>query len=240
MSSLNIAIVEDIEQERCKTAAMCREWANQVQISLEISLFESGAAFLSTFFSHKYSIILMDIYMNEINGIETVKQLRAKDPASVVIFLTSSTEHCWEAFPLHVFDYMIKPFDQNSLFKVLSDASLILPDSSHYIDLKVGRQVIRLFLAEISSAVSDIHHTIITTKTGNNLRCYQSFTSIRDYLLTDRRFLLCNRGILVNMEDISMMKKDSVLMKTGRSFPLRRGAGAECSRRYDTYLFERF
>ena len=46
------------------------------------------------------------------NGIETARRLRQADPEVLIVFVTSSPEYVWDAFPVHPFDYLLKPYQK--------------------------------------------------------------------------------------------------------------------------------
>ena len=52
--------------------------------------------------------------MEGTNGIETARILRRADPDLLLVFVTSSPEYVWDAFPVHPFDYLLKPYRKKS------------------------------------------------------------------------------------------------------------------------------
>lgn len=54
-------------------------------------------------------IILLDIVMPLLNGMDTARELRAQDTAVKIIFLTSSPEFALESYEVRAQDYLLKP-----------------------------------------------------------------------------------------------------------------------------------
>ena len=48
-----------------------------------------------------YAVVFLDICMAGTNGIETARRLRQADPEVLIVFVTSSPEYVWDAFPVH-------------------------------------------------------------------------------------------------------------------------------------------
>ncbi len=48
----------------------------------------------------------------------------------MIVFLTTSKEHMFEAAPFHFFDYILKPFESTQIFHVLDDALALLPEQA--------------------------------------------------------------------------------------------------------------
>ena len=59
-----------------------------------------------------YQVVFLDICMEGTNGIEAAQRLRAADPDLLIVFVTSSPEYVWDAFPVHPFDYLLKPYKE--------------------------------------------------------------------------------------------------------------------------------
>lgn len=72
----------------------------------------------------EFDIVVLDINMPEINGIEVLRRIRNSDINSIVIIITAygSAETATEALKLGAFDYVTKPFSSDTLYKVVSNA----------------------------------------------------------------------------------------------------------------------
>lgn len=88
---------------------------------LDLYAYEDGASALREVVKHKPDLILTDVHMEPVGGIEFVRQLRALSSNQVsntpVIFLSadSSSSTVGEALPLGVAGYMVKPPNLNLL-----------------------------------------------------------------------------------------------------------------------------
>ena len=63
-----------------------------------------------------------------------------------------------------------------------------------------------------------------------------TFHEVEEILLCDSRFLVCNRGVIVNMSDIAALDEDVFVMKTGARYPIRRKTLAKTSALFSKYL----
>lgn len=107
---LRIAIVEDQEPEARRLELLLRR-AFQGDGPI-CTRFSSGDDLLVRFTTGAYEVVFLDICMAGTNGIETARQLREKDPRLLIVFVTSSPEYVWDAFPVHPFDYLLKPYTE--------------------------------------------------------------------------------------------------------------------------------
>ena len=67
-------------------------------------------------------IILMDIYMPQMDGLEAAKEIRIRFPEIAIVMLTSSERdgHLYEAVKIGVAGYLLKDLDATDLFDLLS------------------------------------------------------------------------------------------------------------------------
>jgi len=82
----------------------------------------NGSQALTVIEKIKPDIVLMDIRMPGIDGIEAARHLDELDEPPAIIFTTAYTDHALEAFETHAVDYLLKPVKKDSLEGALSAA----------------------------------------------------------------------------------------------------------------------
>jgi len=65
-------------------------------------------------------LLLLDVQMPDFDGFEVVKRL--KPPLPRIVFVTAFDQYAIQAFDVHAFGYLLKPFDEPRFQKVLNDA----------------------------------------------------------------------------------------------------------------------
>jgi two-component system LytT family response regulator len=65
-------------------------------------------------------LLLLDVQMPDFDGFEVVKQLQP--PLPRIVFVTAFDQYAIQAFDVHAFGYLLKPFDESRFQKVLSHA----------------------------------------------------------------------------------------------------------------------
>lgn len=80
---------------------------------IDVQSVEDGKSAAHTAILWNADIVLMDIEMPEMNGVEAAKLIRAETPTCKIIFITaySRFEYAYEAIHLGAFDYILKPFN---------------------------------------------------------------------------------------------------------------------------------
>ena len=139
--------------------------------------------------------------MEGMNGIEVAQRVRKRSARCLIVFLTSSKEYAFDAFPVHPFDYLVKPYSAARLDHVLSGAIRLMEESEQLVEIHLPRQTIRLPHGQIVAVTSHGHALDIFTVSGACLKSSQTFAELEAALRGDERFLPCNRGVLVNMDE---------------------------------------
>lgn len=221
---MKIALVDDERLFLDEMVSLCKAYSKSRDLQIELSSFSGGNEFLAAVKespSHQFSIVFLDIYMNDIDGIATAKALREADPECLLVFLTSSRDFMPEAFGCHAFDYISKPINSERLEKVLDDALRFLPSTHKFIELVSERKTYQVFLKDIVYAVTDGHYLNITLVDGSTMRQRMTAAEFLARAGNDDRFFLANRGIILNVGHIVSFEDGCCIMKGGIALPMR-------------------
>ena len=99
----------------------------------------------------------MDIYMNGMSGVDTVRSIREIDANVIIAFTTSSTEFALEGYRLDVFKYLEKPVQAKDVYEVLAFTQMKQANRPK-IKFKSGRQECSVALSDILYAEQKGHY----------------------------------------------------------------------------------
>ena len=212
---LRIAIVDDLPQdaERLQQALTAEGQTNIIR-------YESGDALLSAISPEQLDALFLDICMEGTNGIGTARQLREKDPHLLIVFVTSSPEYVWEAFPVHPFDYLLKPYKEEKIRQLTAELRRVLCRQEPELEVRIARQIVRLPLTKIYYATAQNHYVRVVTDDGE-CRATANFAQVQEQLQTQPEFLVCNRGVIINMSKVLRFEGDCIEMLDGTHLPVR-------------------
>jgi nitrogen regulation protein NR(I) len=91
---------------------------------IELATAASGEEGLKTIPKFKPDLVLMDVRMGGMTGLETLRKIRQNDPRLLVILMTAygTTQTAIEAMKLGAYDYLLKPFDIPKLKELVASA----------------------------------------------------------------------------------------------------------------------
>jgi two-component system nitrogen regulation response regulator GlnG len=91
---------------------------------IEVATASSGEDGLKLIPKFKPDLVLMDVRMGGMNGLETLRKIRASNPKLLVILMTAygTTQTAIEAMKLGAYDYLLKPFDAVKIKELVGNA----------------------------------------------------------------------------------------------------------------------
>jgi len=103
----------------------------------EVIAVSNGDEALLSYEEHKPDVLIFDICMPELDGLDLLRKIRIKDKNTPVIMLTAHTENPYlmRAVELNITRYLVKPFSRKSLTEALKECSKIIFKNSYIIPL---------------------------------------------------------------------------------------------------------
>lgn len=144
---MNIAICDDDGVFRNTLDSHLKNYFNERSISLNFFHFSCGEELLES--TILFDLVFLDVEMGKINGIDTGKELKRKNPHSIIFVITSHDGYLDDAFKIRAFRFLQKPLNVVRLYKALDDAAeLINNDIIVFYDMKSGSDM-RIYTNDI-------------------------------------------------------------------------------------------
>ena len=187
-----------------------------------------------------FDVVLMDIQMKKVDGLEAVSRLRGEATADsfqrpVVIFITAYDEYVFEALDLFPFHYLLKPLDEEKFAKVLKLAAekYTKQEKEEAILFHTKNNHLRLYPSDIYFVESNLRKVIINME-NEHFEIYYTMAELEKLL--GSAFFRCHRGYLVNLDKIRSYDRESIKLTNGSSLILSKTKYAEFVDAYMHYL----
>lgn len=126
VQALRVVIVDDEAPARNRLRDLLDDCALRVPLEI-VGEAASGKAALDLLGGREADVVLLDIRMPEMDGIEVAQHLAKLDEPPAVIFTTAYDAYAIRAFEVHAVDYLLKPIRLDRLHEALSRARAIAP-----------------------------------------------------------------------------------------------------------------
>lgn len=236
---MRIAICDDDRTALPHTASLINLWA-KAKDTLAVDCFSEGGSLLAAHAANAFDIILLDIVMPGLNGIEVAKEMRAFDSATKLIFLTSSPEYAIESYSVKATNYLLKPVDPAALYACLDEIENELQNTraARAIPIKGSRSVHRVTLESIEFVEARGKHVSVFMAGGECLESIEPLHSFESKLSITDGFFKCHRSYIVNIHHVSTYTPDEVIMRSGVRIPISRGCKADFKEAYFSVIFD--
>lgn len=234
MSPLRIIICEDEPIAQEVLSSLLRQCA----IPSSQTVFSSGVALLEAYYPGCCDLILMDIIMDGLSGVETVARIRSKDPDVSIAFLTSSPDFTMEGYRHRVDRYLLKPVEKEELEEALE---LAARNRKHQpaITLTIQKREQTVPHAHILFAEQQGHALNLHLTSGEILRTTMKLTTLNKMLPTPP-FYHCHKSFLVNLAQVRYLDDDlrAFVMSDGSAAYIRRDSLRQAREMYSQYMFD--
>lgn len=185
----------------------------------------------------RYDAYILDIYLQEMNGVELAKKIRLMDVLAQIAFVTASREFAVEAFSLRAVHYLVKPLTEAEvrelLVRILSRSDKETPMFTFY----SGKNPIQFKQEEITKIESYRHGVLIYKRGREEPYWFRMLFIDVEEQASEKYFAKASRGVIVNFADIDKVEKNSCYLKDGAYVSISRNHIQNFKKGYMSYLF---
>ena len=218
---INIVICEDEPPTRALVTQFVQDWAASRTLQVHILSYESAESFLFAYEENKnIDILLLDIQMKEMNGMELAKKLRFENNNVQIIFVTGFHDYISAGYDVDALHYLMKPVDSDKLQIVLDKAVTRMQQKKAVIPVKTsaGQEFVKI--SDICIIEAFQHYVKISLVTGKSLETRAKISDFED--LSADGFVRCHRSYIVNLNYVVKISKNDIILHDEAIVPLSR------------------
>lgn len=216
---LKIAVCDDNEEHISALRKMLNEWSDAKPFAVIIYEYQSAESFLFSYSDIPCDIILLDIEMKNLNGMQLAKKLRENGDMLPVIFITGYSDYIGEGYDVQALHYLLKPVEKEKLFEVL-DKYTKKHDPQNDVVLFCGDKNVRVNSENIRYCEAMGKKTEVHIPNENVLVCNMGINDLQKIL--GENFIFCHRSYLINLRFIKSISKTEIEIDGGEKIPLSR------------------
>lgn len=229
---LTVAICDDNKEQIAGLRRLLEQWAAGKSVDLTVDEYVSGENFLFSYPDRPCSLLLLDIEMGRLNGMELARKLRGKKDMLPIVFVTGYSEYMGEGYEVEALHFLLKPVDRIRLFSVL-DRYLDRHVPEKEFLLKSDEGIIHISPDAILYCEAMGKKTNLYLADGRVLAGDMGISGMKACLPED--FVPCHRSYLVNLRYVRSIKRDEVRLDNGLGIPVSRRLYGELNERFIKY-----
>lgn len=204
----HIAIVEDEAAFCGQLRAFLEQYQEEQNKRFKISVFQDGAEILADY-QPIYDIILLDIEMPGINGMDAAAQIRSVDQEVVLMFITNIASYAIRGYEVGALDFVMKPITYYTFSMRFSRAlKRVRQREQQQILLTLADGVKRLEIQQIYYV--EVQNRILHYYTDEGEYSVRGTMQSVEEAFARQPFVKCNHWYIVNLKHVSQVRQNTV------------------------------
>ncbi len=229
---MRIALCDDLTIERQQVIGAL----HSVITDFTVDEFEDGNELIKSHKTLPYDLIMLDILMPAISGMDTAAILRKTDTTTPIVFVSTSEEFGVMSYRVLAFDYLLKPIDKEQLKACMKRLFVQQKRRKQYITITYSGIETKILLSNIQCIESNLRKVIFTLTENQPIEIVGKLTDFEEFLLM-HGFCRCHKSYLVNMAHIDILKGDMFYLTSGKTVKISRAYLPSAKKAYFDYLF---
>lgn len=230
---LRIAVCDDSETSSAELVAVIKELATEMSLDVCIDVFRSFKTLYKTLQSERYGMLLLEINIGDVNGIEFARMLRQMGYRGDIVFCTTSKEWAFDTFSAFPTGYLLKPIVRNKLKDLLRHITEKDRKQPAVVFKTADGEKITVSISHISYI--EVFRTELDVHCGSEVKtCVGSLTEVLKQL-PESEFYRSHRSYIVNLGFVTKMSKYSFTMQNGDKVTIAKNRYAEAKAKFDNF-----
>lgn len=229
-----VAICDDRQEDIDYVSKVVKSWAATSGYMITVNTFRSAEAFLFHYdVENNYDILLLDIEMGRMNGVELAKKVRRGNREIQIVFISGYNDYIADGYDVEALHYILKPVNADKLNKVLDRACERLKKNEAALIFDLPDGMVRILFYEIRYI--EVRANYVTIHAKEEISVKTTLSSIAGKL--DDGFFKISRSYIVNMRFIRKITKTEVFLEgVDITLPLSRGLYEPLNRAFIKYF----
>jgi DNA-binding LytR/AlgR family response regulator len=230
---MKLAVVDDEKKTTDLLDGYIKRFEKENNLTINVSVFHNPNDFLTNY-SRDYDLVLMDIEMPGLNGIETARELRRMDGRVVLMFITNMAQYAISGYEVEAIDFVIKPISYpDFVLKIQKAMRYITRNQDKKLTLNTGEGVVYLHVSDICYIEVMRHYLVYHTTNGNYT--VRGVMKEMEESLSNYHFVRSNHCYLVNLKYVESIN-GSILKVGGDDLQISRNKKNEFLTEFTRYV----
>ncbi|MCM1499716.1 MAG: LytTR family DNA-binding domain-containing protein [Clostridium sp.] len=230
---IHILLCDDEEKVLDRTKKYIDSIRRELKYEIEIKTYADAESVLRRVRNSGESsdILITDIDMPDLSGMEMVQILRDEGVNMILIFMTAHAEYVFQSFEYFPFRYIRKEFMETELLPALQAAcEKVHAERDISLSIKTQDGILAVRTCDILYYELENRKCVIYTIQNKQYETWKRISELREEMgEMDSSFLQIYRGCMVNKKFVKTIKKDRIVLENGIELPISRRKKQEIS-----------
>lgn len=234
---MKIAVCDDDSRELDRISSLLDTYLMEKKAGLIYKTFQSATELLSTISSLDYDMLLLNILMPGMTGMEAAHEIRGLDTEVKIVFLTSSPEFAVESYAVKSYDYILKPVSKDKLFSILDAVIAEEQKPLEGLTVKTQSGMTRILFSRLAFVEVMNKKLYFNLADGSVREVPSPLVDIEDQLLSRPEFVKVHRSYIVNLWQVGELGAKELITHAGKTVPISRLLYGKVREAYMKHLF---
>lgn len=221
---IKIAICDDEKYYLNLLENMVKAILEKFKVKAHIFKFSSSSEFLefqkNSFLA--FDLILLDILMDGLNGIDLAKKIRQLDSETKILFISTSKDYILDGYDVHAYNYLLKPISYFKLENILLEFIHSFNNSKdNFFTVRNKQSILKINLDNIIFFESKLRKINILSSNALDISFYDKLDNIEKNL-PSKSFVRCHKSYLVNLNYIKKIENSKIITLNNVIIPISR------------------
>lgn len=230
---MKLAIVDDEKIAVDLLKKYIKRFEEENKFDINVSVFYNPNDFLINY-SNDYELVLMDIEMPGLNGIETAKELRRIDSNVVLMFITNMMQYAINGYEVEAIDFVLKPLSyEDFVLKMQKALRYVSRNKDKKITINTQDSIVNLYISDIYYIEVNKHYLLYHTTNG----VYTTRGVMKNIAetLEEYNFVRSNHCYLINLKYIQSIN-GNIVRVSGKDLSISRNKKNELMMKFTKYI----
>lgn len=212
---LKFAIVDDEKAVEELLKTYLDRYTEERNSSYKAEWFSDPTKFLAEY-TNRFDVVLLDIEMPEMNGMDVAKKMREMDSSVALVFVTNMKQYAINGYEVDADDFIVKPVSYFDFAMKLDRVSKKISDKKE-VKVPVKTDTVVKYIDVSSVRYVDVYKHKLTYHTiDGDYENRGSLNKVEDVFLQNG-FVKCNNYCMVNLRFIAGVDGYKLLVSYGRN-----------------------
>lgn len=233
---MRIAICDDKPRELDCVSDLLNVYRQNFNVNLIYNTYSEGVSLIADLGKECFDLLLLDILMPLVNGMDIAREVRQFDKDIKIVFLTVSPEFALDSYSVNAYAYLLKPVTEDTLFPILDRLFLSAQNNEDSLALKLQNGIVNILFSKLSyvEVTNKKLHFHLSDRTVKSLSA--PLSDFEKTLLSRPEFIRVHRAFIVNMGHVQELHSSEILTYLGEKVPVSRRLYSQARNAYLKFL----